>query len=304
MIFLWITLALLGVYLVFCFFPAVVMFRSVFFHRTDISPEKSYYAPYAPRLTEAKAKLEALPATEVSLTARDGLTLRADYIDRGSDKTALLFHGYRALPMTNCADQAALLADQGYNLFLVHQRAHGKSDGTFCTLGYAEQYDVLDWISLAAADPKVHHLVLYGVSMGASAIAYASDKITDPKVRAMVLDCGFTGIYAQLANDNRKLHLPSWAVLPLLRLFYRQRFGFDIKITSAAALGATRIPALFVHGTEDESVPFAHGKANYAACGAPKEALFIPHALHTCAMMQGGAAAQQSFLQFLDRYVH
>ncbi len=301
----YIAILLLLLYGIFCAGPALVMFRSVFVHRTEMGqePKKSYYIPYAPLLESADRTLRALSFTEVSLVARDGITLRADYSDRGSDRTAILFHGYRATPLTNCLYQAALFADAGYNILLVHQRAHGKSEGRYCTLGHTEQLDTLAWIDLAANMPAVAHIVLYGVSMGAVSIAFASDKIAEPKVRAMVLDCGFSSIYDQLSADCRKLHVPRWTVLPLLRLMYRYRFGADLKTPVTASLAATGIPALFLHGTADESVPLSQGEANYAACASPKQAYFIPDAAHTCVMMQGGDEAKTVLWNFLDESI-
>ncbi len=299
-----ILLVLLGLYIVFCLAPAVVMFLSVFRHRTDVAGEKAYYEPYRPLLEEAAQTLDALPFTEVSLTAHDGVTLRADAYDGGYDRTAILFHGYRASPRSNCAHPAALLANNGYNILLVHQRAHGKSGGANSTLGYLEKEDALLWTSFAAESPAVHHIVLYGVSMGAAALAFAADRIPTEKVRAIILDCGFTGIWDQLREDSHKLHVPGWTVLPIIRLLFRLRFGGDIKTPTANSLKNARVPALFVHGKTDDSVPFSHGESNFAACGSEKETLFVDHALHTCALLQGGDSANASVLAFLDKHMN
>ena len=47
-----------------------------------------------------------------------------------------------------------------------------------------------------------------------------------------------------------------------------------------SALRKSRIPVLFVHGTEDTVVPVSMTYENYKACAAPKELLIVPGADH------------------------
>ncbi len=302
---LYIIAALIVVYAVFCVAPSLVMFAKVFYRRTEApdQPKKEYYTPFAERIDKANATLDSLPFYEVRIKSHDGLSLVADRYDGAGDKLAILFHGYRASPRANCAYQAALLADEGYSLLLVHQRAHGKSEGKVCTLGRLESVDTLDWIRYAQSDARITDIVLYGVSMGCVALSYASDKLDPKRVRAMVLDCGFSSIYDQLASDCKKMKVPIWAVLPWLRIFYKLRFKLDIKEKVGESLKNTRIPALFVHGEADTSVPFAHAKENFAACRSEKEALFVPEALHTCAMLVGGDEAKDTLIRFYNKYM-
>lgn len=172
-------------------------------------------------------------------------------------------------------------------------------------MGVTEQSDVLRWVAFAAAMPTVEHVVLYGVSMGAASIAYASDRLgAEHKVRAMVLDCGFLGVYDQLRDDCRRLHLPPWAILPVMRLCFRLRFGRDIRVRTTASLEKTTVPALFLHGKADESVSFSHGEAVFAACASEKEAYFHPTAAHTCTLPASGEEAARVFLSFLDEHIH
>ncbi len=302
-IILYVLAALVGICIVFCVAPGFVVFNTVFHRRTNVGRDKAYYRPYRPMIDAALERLAAMPLTEMSLTAADGTVLRADYYDRGCDRTAILFHGYRATPYTNCPYQATLLADAGYNILLVHQRAHGKSDGAYTTMGYFEGGDSLGWIDRVAAMPHIRHIVLYGVSMGAVALGYASDRIPREKVRAMILDCGYSGIDDQMKTDARKMHVPPEPLFSVVRLLFRIRFGGDTHAKVADSLGKTAIPALFLHGTADGSVPVEHGKVNFAACLSEKEAIYVPDADHTCAILAGGDHVRAAVLAFLDRYV-
>ncbi len=308
MIFLNLFVCALLFYIVFSLGPSVVAFFTTFYIRgrkpkPKPEPKKEYYEPFLPLLQSSVAHLKSLPTRELCLTARDGTLLKADYIDGGFSKTAILIHGFRATPMSNCAYHGVKFWEQGYNVLLVHQRAHGKSGGRISTLGLLEQYDILDWIDCAASQPNVEDVVAYGISMGAAALGYASDKICQPKLRAIVIDCGFASFYHQLKSDCKKRHVPGFAMLPWMRLFYRWRFHAEIKTPVADSLKNTQIPAFFLHGKADKSVCAEQGEMNFAACASPKELLLVDGADHTCALLQGGEAAFHQVLCFINRYV-
>jgi len=302
--FLYALICLALIYLLFCFAPAVVMFRAVFFikRHNKSAHTREYYLPHAEVLKEAVAKLTAIPAQELSLTAHDGVCLKADYYNGGFDKTAVLIHGYRATAMENCAFLGSKLMERGYNILLVHQRAHGKSGGCFTTMGLYEQYDAIAWIDRAAAMDGIRSVVAGGVSLGATALAMASDKIKNVKLRAMLLDCGFCSLSGQLAEDCKKLHIPRFMVLYLVELFYRLRFRANPRVSAEDSLHKTDIPAVFLHGTSDVSVPPSDGQRNYEACASEKEALFVPQAEHTCALLVGGDEALEKLYSFLERH--
>lgn len=308
MLILQVLLCLLLVYLIFCFFPAVVMFRSIFYRcgekvQQKMHQRKAYYLPFVPLLDRANALLDSLPTQEVWLEAHDSVRLCAEYHDGGFDKTAVLFHGYRSTPRSNCAYLASLLWERGYNLLLPYQRAHGKSGGAHSTMGFLEQQDVLLWLDWAAQKESVSTVLPCGISMGATSIAFAADRLPQTSVPAMVLDCGFTSIHQQLTEDAKKLHIPPWTVLPPLDLFFRLRFGASIRDSVEASLSKASIPALFLHGKNDNSVTFSQGQRNFTACASEKEAIFLPDAAHTCVLLQGGEDAQNKLFAFLDRHI-
>lgn len=302
MVLLQVLIVFLLIYIIFCLAPSVVMFCSVFrrCRRVKKASGQTYYLPFAARLEKARERLLAMPSKEIAVTSRDGVVLRADVFDGGYDKTAILVHGYRADPLSNCGVLAEALYERGYNIFLVHLRGHGKSGGRYITMGQKEQYDVLSFIT-AAATENIRHIVVCGVSLGATAIALASNKITDPRVSALVLDCGFYSFYDQLKADCGKLHIPPFTVLPQVGLFYRLLFGGSIKATAGASLKENRIPTVILHGTGDKSVPFSHGEKNYADCASEKEAIFVADADHTCALLQDEEAFRR-LMSFLDRH--
>ncbi|MEE1104783.1 MAG: hypothetical protein UH083_02380, partial [Ruminococcus sp.] len=77
----------------------------------------------------------------------------------------------------------------------------------FTTIGLRERYDVLDWVRYAE-QRGAKDILLYGVSMGAAGVAYASPLLGGTRVRAMVMESGFYSIYEQMRRDAYKNNIP------------------------------------------------------------------------------------------------
>ena len=142
--FIYLLLILAAAYIVFLLAPTVVMYKTIFCRKRGVALDemdlpKTYFYPFAYEMRAAEAFFSRLPASELSVTARDGTVLRGDYYPRGTDKTAVLMHGYRALPINNFGVLAKALYERGgFNILLVHQRGHGKSGGKHTELGLIE----------------------------------------------------------------------------------------------------------------------------------------------------------------------
>lgn len=299
-------LALLGAFVVFLLGPAAVAAAAVFARREGVPFDEAcrgrQFAPVADVMRRARDQLEALPREEAEITASDGVTLRGDYWDRGADRTVLLFHGYRACAMLNCGVQAAAFARRGWNVLLPDQRAHGRSGGDHTLLGLRERRDVKSWTEWAAARPGVKALAVYGVSMGAASAAYASDQLDPQKVRALILDCGFLSPYDQMSMDCTQRHLPTPVLMPLVRLLARLFYGEDLAERVTEHLPRAAIPAFFLHGTADETVPYGVGRTVYASCTAPKAFFTGKDAGHTMCFPTERESAEEALFSFLSPY--
>ena len=302
-------LAAAGLYVIFIVAPSVVAGITIFRQRPGAGFDHliaagAQFAPYAGRMTEARQKLLSLPHREVSVSSQDGLTLWGDYCDLGREKTAVFVHGYRSDPMVTFAVQAEVFSRRGYNLLLIRQRGHGKDPKELTGMGLKEQGDVLCWKDWALAQPGVRAVVFYGVSMGASTLAYASDRLDPAEVEALVLDCGFVSPYEQIFGDCRKRHLPGVLMMPIVRLVARLRPGIDIRQSTLDALARTSVPCFFLHGTADETVPYAEGRQSYAACAARKAFFTAEGAGHTETFLSEPARAEEELFAFIQPQKH
>ena len=305
MVVLWILGGLAALYLIFILGPAVVSYRIVFSRRAGTSLEAATapggdFAPWAELLRGSRDALLRRGLREVSIRSGDGLRLAADYLDAGAERTAVLLHGYHSDPMLNLAVQAEAFAARGWNLLIPDQRGHGRSEGAHLGLGLLEQEDLLGWTDWVRSETGVRRIVVGGVSMGAATAAYAADRLDPETVEALVLDCGFSSPDAQISGDCRKRHLPTALLMPVIRLLAKRRLGLDLRRSVRDSLARTGIPAFFLHGTEDRTVPWAEGRANCEACASRKQFYSVTGAGHAAAFITDREGAEQALFAFLE----
>jgi len=307
---LWAIIALTaaGLFVFFLLIPAVLVFFAVFgkkkaipFEQYDLKKFSShYYIPYLGRIADARKRLKAYPHSAVTITSADGLRMYGEFYDRGSDRTAILFHGINAEMYTNISAQSLFLYESGFNVLMTCQRAHGKSEGHFTTIGLRERYDVRDWVRYVEQS-SAKDILLYGVSMGAAGVAYASPLLGGTRVRAMVLDSCFYSIYEQMRRDAYKRNIPK-IMLPAQWVLAKLLLRVNIKESTASALAKTTVPAFFLHGTGDETVECRWAQTNCEACASPKQLLLAENAPHTLSMLEQPEIVKRELKGFFEQY--
>lgn len=257
------------------------------------------YEACADKMIRASRRFSSRATSKITVKGRDGVALVGRYLAGTNGKAVLFAHGYCSTPMNNFSLQAERLAEQGYALLLPDERAHGESGGRYTELGLEEQYDLLAWLEWLSGQEGIVSIAVYGMSMGCAAAAYASDKIANPKVKALVLDSGFISPYDEMASDCRKRHLPPAILLPWVVLCGKVFLKKDIRIPVTDSLKNTKLPALFIHGSADSNVSPEQGLRNFEACASAKDRLLIEGADHTLAYAVGGEKTAERLDRFL-----
>jgi dipeptidyl aminopeptidase/acylaminoacyl peptidase len=93
---------------------------------------------------------EKLPKEEVEVESKDGLALKGTFIEKfkGSKRVIIIVHGYKASYIWSL-QFVNMFFSKGFNVLLVDQRSHGRSEGTYATYGHYEKYDLdlwVDWV--------------------------------------------------------------------------------------------------------------------------------------------------------------
>ena len=266
-------------------------------------PDTEQYAPYSAEARQMISDALEIPYKEAVVTSYDGLRLFGKcYIASADAPWLIMLHGYRSGAERDFCGGLKFGIDSGFNVLLVDQRAHGKSEGKCLTFGIKERYDCLTWInyviSQAGGSCKI---ALYGMSMGAATVLMAAGSELPKNVVCIVADCGYTSPKAIIKKVIREMHYPIFPTYALVRLGGMLFGGFDIEEYSAVqAMEKCDIPVLFIHGDDDRFVPCDMGRENHRHCRAEgKKLLIVPNAGHGMSYMSDKRAYLGTVSEFL-----
>lgn len=282
------------------------MFFGIFYRRRPLFLDTddlkgTAYHPYREELKKSVTEAKQIECELVSVRSDDGKKLVGRYYDKGSDTTVLLLHGYQSTSFNNFSSSLRFFLSSGYNVLMMDQRAHGMSKGRFTTAGCKEKYDLINWISWAESNADCKNIFIYGISMGATTIGLASDKIRSPKVKGLIMEAGFTSFYDEVWFGSGKI-LMKKAALNYVVLCARYLLKADIKESTAEALSRTAIPVLFLHGDADTEVPMAHTRESFNACASDKHLLVVNGAPHTLCHFIGKETVENKIKEFITKY--
>ena len=192
---------------------------------------------------------------DIYITSFDKLKLHARlYLHPGSNKVAILCHGYRGTPCRDFSGGAVEMIKLGYNVILIDERAHGQSQGHSITFGVRETKDVIAWVNYARNRfGNDIDLALIGISMGGATVLMASDKVGKAKI---IADCPYTSPKIMLQQTIRVMGLPVRIFYPIVNLtsivFAHTNLN---KISPYDSIKNTNNPVLIIHGGSDQVVP-------------------------------------------------
>ena len=245
----------------------------------------------------------------VEIASKDGLKLRGYLLASNSaeGRTVILAHGYsgKGKDMGACAKM--YYERLGFNILLPDARGHGESGGDYIGFGWPERLDYLQWIQYIIDEigPDTQ-IVLHGVSMGGATVLMTSGEALPPQVKAIVSDCAYTSVKAQLSYQLRRMYrLPSFPFIQSASLVTRLKAGYHFNEASALdQVRKAQVPILFIHGDDDKFVPFSMMDELYEACGGPKEKFVVQGAGHGLAYDSDKEGYIRTVTAFVNRYVH
>jgi fermentation-respiration switch protein FrsA (DUF1100 family) len=222
---------------------------------------------------------------DVRLHSGAGVQLQAWYVPAADPEApvVLFFHG-NAGNISHRLDTLGLLHGLGLSTLIIDYRGYGNSTGRPTEPGlYQDALAAWRYLVEERAVPP-EHIVLHGRSLGAAVAAWLA---TQERPGALILESAFLSVPELGAH-----HYP-W--LPV-RLLARIRFPLDEYLRSV------QVPVLVVHSPADEIVPFAHGRALYAAAREPRAFLEIRGG-HNEGFLLSGAHYREGLRAFLKAHV-
>lgn len=225
-----------------------------------------------------------LQAQKWTILTGDSLRLSAWLIPGKRDTTygtVVVLHGISGCKETGLI-RAQMLADSGYACLLLDLRAHGESQGDYCTFGYYEKKDLKCVADTLARRFPARPIGIWGASLG-GAIA----------LQAMAYDSAFSfGIIESTFDELPKVveeygadYLfglrSAWLTRHVLKKAGEMAHFDPFSVKPVEAAAHIHRPVLFMHGERDARIPMEFDQNNYKAVPFPlKRWVSAPNAGH------------------------
>lgn len=203
------------------------------------------------------------------------LTLKAWYLpaNHQTNKTIVIAHGYMG-NHEKMASYIRMFHNLGYNVLSPDDRGLGASEGNYISFGWADRLDYIKWIKLLLKKTGNNQTIgLFGVSMGGATVMMMSGQKLPHQVKAIVEDCGYSSVEAELTYELKHLfNLPKQPLITTAFWDAKLHTGINFfEASSVKQLHQNKLPIFFIHGDSDTFVPTAMVYQNYAATTAKKQ---------------------------------
>ncbi|MDD3383374.1 MAG: alpha/beta hydrolase [Bacilli bacterium] len=221
----------------------------------------------------------------VFIKAQDETRLHGMYI-KNSSKTlniAVIAHRYRA-DATTLGLIAKIYIEKGFDVLLIDSRAHGLSGGKYCGMGALEKDDIKEWINYVN-DRFMNkcNIILHGVSLGAASCLGSLYKNDNESVKMVFADSTFTKVYDIYVRVGTKRYgkILASILMVFTCLLTRMIAKFSLrKISTSEWIKESKIPIMFIIGSEDKMINQDKFLLLYDGYKGPKELKVIEGAHH------------------------
>lgn len=227
--------------------------------------------------------------------------LFGEYFDFGYDRAVIIISG-RTESLLYSYYFAEPYRASGYNVLVIDNRAHGKSDGVFNSLGYKEHRDILEW-SRFLHDSLGNRLIFYhGICIGASNALFAAASDECPEyVQGLVTEGMFLNFYEMMKNRIKNFRQPVYPCLWEIRGYIKLFTGYDIKKDGPVfRIEKLRKPILMLQSKEDIFSLPEKAKLLYNKCGAPKKLVYFEKGRHSHIKINAPEKYDKVIVDFLE----
>ena len=224
-----------------------------------------------------------LEAEDVFLDSGDGARIHGWFFPPPDTQApVLLFCHGNAGNISHRLDNVRHLVQHGFGVFLFDYRGYGKSTGRPSEKGiYQDGRAAYAYLVNERKIPP-ERIVAFGRSLGA---AVAVEVALHEPVRCVILESAFTS-----TRDMAKQMGPFALLSPVLPAHYN----------NLSKVPRLKVPKLFIHGNQDELVPFRMGEALYEAASTPKSFLPLKGAGHNDTYVVGGERYFRVLVDFVN----
>ena len=270
--------------------------------------EKSY-TRYVENNLFDEALYNSVSKEDITLKSFDGLNLTSTLImnENPTNKFIILVHGV-SICYVGSLKYFDIFYKNGFNVLIVNQRRHGKSEGKYSTYGFYEKYDVNMWIEyLKSRFGNDIILGLHGESMGAGTVMETIP--LNDSIKFVIEDCGYSNFHELIgfqithAYKNRLVRKILRPSLIFANLFMKTKAKFSMKkIVPIDIVASTSLPMMFIHGKEDYFVPWYMSVDLYnAKTKGYKKLYLVEGAKHAEALEVNKILYEKKIMTFIEK---
>lgn len=244
--------------------------------------------------------------SNIYINSFDNLKLHGYKIlnEKSNNNWVITVHGYTSKGI-DMSSYAKRFYDMGYNVLIPDLRSHGESEGNSIGMGWIDRLDILKWIDLLLEENKNAKFILHGVSMGAATVSMVSGENLPSNVKTIIADCGYTSVWEQFSHKLESMYsLPAFPVMNASSIIAKFKAGYGLKEASTLKqVSKSKTPILFIHGDQDNFVPYRMMDELYNATSSDKEKLTIKGARHAKSSKVNPDLYWSTIESFINRYI-
>lgn len=233
----------------------------------------------------------------------DGLHLHGEYYAFGGDRCVVILPG-RGECLKYSYFFAAPYEKAGMNVLVIDQRAHGKSEGKYNTIGKKEHRDVIAWIHYIEEKFGIKEVWFHAICLGtSSAILVMNSKDCPACVQGMVTEGCFISFRETFKQHMIDIHRPVFPVCDEVMLKMNHQAGADIYRTAPIKqVGKLKHKVLFLYGKEDKFSKPDKSIELYEKCGSPyKKIEWFEHGPHSHLRLHNFEQYDNAIIEYVNQ---
>ena len=246
---------------------ANIFVSSLFFSGME---DKLIFYPIDKDFAQVRINIDK-PVQDTYFYSRDGIKLNGWYIKAKDNKSTIVYCHGQGENLSEWQNVAQFLSNNGYGIFMIDYRGHGKSEGVPYEQGlYIDLESSINYL-VNNENVKRDNIILWGRSMGGAIVA---DIASRDKFKGIILESTFTNL------RDEAIHLTSTSILEsklgfwcALSTKFVKYVPLITKFSTDKKICKIKSPLLIGGSKNDETVPV---EMSYKlAILNPKAKLFI-----------------------------